>query len=262
MVKRKGIYYLMYSSGALHDGTYCVRYATSKTPLGPFTTPADNKVLSSNAEQTTKGPGHHSVLKFKDQYYIVYHQHNQPHEGAKGVFRQTCADKLVFAADGTIQKVEPTQTGVGPLQAVEKQGRDIARGKYATASSVRGASYAAEYALDHNFASKWCAATNTYPQTLTVDLDGKHTIGRVETSFEYPTLSYTYRIETSLDGKQWTKYADHTAGFGKAVSPCRDIGKVEAAFVRITITGCQRPENWAGVYSLRVMEAAEPLRVE
>jgi len=254
MVKRNGTYYLMYSSGALHDGSYCVRYAIGKTPLGPFTTPADNKILSSNTEQTTKGPGHHSVLKFKDDYYIVYHQHNQPHEGGAGVFRQTCADKLEFNADGTIRKVIPTQTGVEALQPLMKQGKDSARGKYATATSVRGACYAPEYALDHNFASKWCAATNTYPQTLTVDLDGMHTINRIETSFEYPTLSYMYRIETSLDGKRWTKYADHTAGFGKAVSPCRDIGKAQAAYVRITITGCQRAENGAGIYSFRVME--------
>lgn len=54
----------------------------------------NNVVLKSNEDLTTKGPGHNSVLKFKNDYYIVYHQHNQPHEGAKGVFRQTCADRM------------------------------------------------------------------------------------------------------------------------------------------------------------------------
>jgi hypothetical protein len=86
MIKRGGTYYLLYSSGALHDGSYSVHYAMGKQPFGPFTTPADNVVLRLNKDLTTTGPGHNSVLKFKDQYYIVYHQHNQPHEDAGGVF--------------------------------------------------------------------------------------------------------------------------------------------------------------------------------
>ncbi|MFC1601236.1 family 43 glycosylhydrolase [Candidatus Sumerlaeota bacterium] len=252
MIKRNGTYYFMYSSGALHDGSYSVRYAMSKTPFGPFTMPPENKILSSNAELTTKGPGHHSVLKFKDEYYIVYHQHNQPHVGAKGVFRQTCADKLEFNADGTLKKVVPTQTGPGALRPLVEQGTDVARGRYASATSVEGAGYAAEYALDHNFASKWRAATSDYPQTLTVELGGAQKISRIVTSFEYPTLSYKYRLETSPDGKTWSKYVDRTAEFSRAVSPRRDAGEATAAFVRVTITGCQRPENAAGIYSLRV----------
>jgi hypothetical protein len=252
MIKRNGTYYLLYSSGALHDGTYSVHYATAKSPLGPFSMPQNNVVLKSNAEQTTQGPGHNSVLKFRDQYYIVYHQHNQPHEGAKGVFRQTCADRLEFAEDGSIKPVVPTQTGVGALQPLAAQGEDVARGKYAVASSVKDARYVGEYALDHNFASLWKAADNTYPQTLTVDLGGTFDIGRIETSWEYPTLSYKYVIETSIDGKAWSTYADRAAEFPVAVSPVKDIHAAKAAFVRIRVDGCQRPENGAGIYSFRV----------
>jgi len=254
MIKRNGVYYLLYSSGALHDGSYSVHYAMAEHPFGPFTMPQDNVLLRSNAEQTTKGPGHNSVLKFKDRYYIVYHQHNQPHEDAKGVFRQTCADRLEFNEDGTLKPVVPTQTGVGPLLPTPAPSRDVVRGKYARASSVRNGFYCAEYALDHNFASKWQAADNTYPQTLTVDLNGTWDIARVETSFEYPTLSYTYKIETSLDGRTWTVFVDKTESFPVAVSPHRDVRQARAAWVRITITGCQRPENPAGIYAFKVFE--------
>jgi len=260
MVKDHGTYYLLYSSGALHDGTYCVRYAMAKHPFGPFTTPPNHTILQSNADQTTRGPGHNSVLKFKDRHYIVYHQHNQPHEGAKGVFRQTCADKLEFNVDGTIKPVVPTQTGVGPLQPLVNQGEDLARGKYAHATSVRDASHVPEHALDHNNASLWRAAGNAYPQSLTVDLGGPHEIGRVETSFEYPTLSYTYLIETSADGRQWSVFADKSAGFAPAVSPHRDQGSARAAYVRITILGCQRPENGAGIYEFRIVSAKTAIK--
>lgn len=33
-MKRKGIYYFMYSSGSCHDHTYRVQYATSDKPMG------------------------------------------------------------------------------------------------------------------------------------------------------------------------------------------------------------------------------------
>ncbi len=189
--------------------------------------------------------------------YIVYHQHNQPHEDAGGVFRQACADRLEFNADGTIKEVVPTQTGVGALLPLAEPGEDLAFGKYARATSVRNGFYSPEYALDRNNASKWCAATNAaYPQTLTVDLDGTFDIGRVETSFEYPTLAYQYAIETSIDGKTWTMFADRTGATPPAVSPHRDSGTAKAAFVRITVTGCERPENAAGIYSFKVFRAA------
>jgi hypothetical protein len=117
---------------------------------------------------------------------------------------------------------------------------------------VRSGAYAPELALDHNNASLWRAATNVYPQTLTVNLDGTFEVSRIQTSFEYPTLAYKYSIETSLDGKVWTLFVDKTAAFPAAVSPHKDFAKARAAFVRITLTGCERPENGAGVYSFEV----------
>ena len=75
--KRNGIYYLTYSSGSCHDNTYRVQYATSKTgPMGPFTFADNNPILATNADETIHGPGHHSILKEGDDYYIVYHRHN------------------------------------------------------------------------------------------------------------------------------------------------------------------------------------------
>ena len=117
---------------------------------------------------------------------------------------------------------------------------------------MKGAAYVPEYAFDQNNASKWRAAGNSYPQTLTVDLQGAHDLSRIETSFEYTTLAYKYRIETSLDGKTWETYVDKTAAFPVAVSPHRDVKDARAAFVRMVIAGCERPENGAGIYEFKV----------
>ena len=74
----------------------------------------------------------------------------------------------------------------------------------------------------------------------------------MQPSFEYPTVAYKYAIETSLDGKAWTSYVDKTSAFPVTVSPHKDSGKAKAAFVRITLSGCERPENGAGIHSFEV----------
>ena len=58
------------------------------------------------------GPGHHSILQEGDNYYIVYHRHDNPHSN-RGFHRQVCIDKLEFNADGSIAPIEGTHSGVG-----------------------------------------------------------------------------------------------------------------------------------------------------
>ncbi len=256
MLKHDGKYYLLYSSGVLHDGTYSVHYSVADDPMGPFITPENNVILQSNAEETTLGPGHNSILEYDGQYYIVYHQHNQPHVDGGLVFRQTCADVLEFNADGTIKPVVPTQTGIGALKSYVDQGNDLARGKYAVATSEKAAYNTACYALDANNASKWKASDNTFPQSLTVDLEKDCNIQRIETSFEYPTLSYKYKIETSRDNQTWETYADKSSEFPEVSSPQKDFKDAEARYVRITIYGCEKPDNSAGIYSFKVYGTA------
>ena len=39
--------------------------------MGPFTFADNNPILATNADETIHGPGHHSILKEGDDYYIV-----------------------------------------------------------------------------------------------------------------------------------------------------------------------------------------------
>ncbi len=74
LLKRNNIYYMMYSNGGWYNDSYNVRYATSSSPVGPWT--YRKQVLSSAGGWN--GPGHHSVLKMPgcDEYYIIYHRRN------------------------------------------------------------------------------------------------------------------------------------------------------------------------------------------
>jgi hypothetical protein len=108
MVKRKGIYYMMYSNGAWYNDTYNVQYSTSNSPMGPWT--YRGTVLSSNIED--KGPGHHGVLKIGncDEYYIIYHRYENGTSGD----RKIAIDRMYFNSSDLIEPVNMTNYGVAP----------------------------------------------------------------------------------------------------------------------------------------------------
>ncbi len=109
MLKRKGKYYFMWSEGGWTGPNYCVAYAISDSPFGPFE--RKGKILQRD-ENVARGAGHHSVIQVpgKDEYYIIYHR--RPLSETDGNSRETCIDKLIFNSDGTIRPVKMTFEGV------------------------------------------------------------------------------------------------------------------------------------------------------
>jgi len=104
MVKRNNLYYLMYSYGKAIDASYQIWYSTGKTPFGPWTEGKNNPILSTSADSTIVGPGHHTVFKQNEQYYILYHRiHPQKKEY---VLRELCLDSLNFDREGNILKIK------------------------------------------------------------------------------------------------------------------------------------------------------------
>ena len=73
MLKRGGKYYFMWSEGGWTGPDYCVAYAISDNPFGPFK--RIGKILEQDAS-VARGAGHHSVIQVpgRDEYYIVYHR--------------------------------------------------------------------------------------------------------------------------------------------------------------------------------------------
>ena len=109
MLKRKGKYYFMWSEGGWTGPNYCVAYAVSDSPFGPF---EHKGVILKRDENVARGAGHHSVIQVpgKDEYYIIYHR--RPLTETDGNSRETCIDKLIFNSDGTIRPVKMTFEGV------------------------------------------------------------------------------------------------------------------------------------------------------
>lgn len=101
MLCRDGKYYFMWSEGGYWTDDYCVAYAVADTPFGPFERKAT--ILKSDYVHGT-GPGHHSVVKHGDDYYIIYHRH--PIGYSDGSDRVVCIDKLEFDENGDILPVK------------------------------------------------------------------------------------------------------------------------------------------------------------
>jgi len=254
--KRNGIYYFTYSSGSCHDHTYRVQYAVSKTsPMGPYEFADNNPILETNSDSTIHGPGHHSILREGDDYYIVYHRHNIP-QSTRGFHRQVAADRLTFDAQGRINKVEAGHKGVGSLQRPQSEARNLLRNKGVkiTASSWYNDYFKPEYAADDNNATLWRATglpEAGQEEWLVADLGKKYTVKSVHTQFEHATSFYRYVYHTSRDGSNWTLFADRTDNT-IAASPMIDVGNCEAQFIRLTFKGNEKNGFLPAVWNIKV----------
>jgi hypothetical protein len=112
LFERKGIYYLTYPH--VENKTERLEYATSTSPLGPFTV----KGVIMDESPTGCWTNHHSLLQFKNQWYLFYHHNDLSPKFDKN--RSVRIDSLSFAADGSIRKVKPTLRGVGLTDARQK----------------------------------------------------------------------------------------------------------------------------------------------
>ncbi|RYX82016.1 glycosyl hydrolase family 43 [bacterium] len=98
--KRNGIYYLSYADNNDKDGKHNqMRYATSKSPLGPW----EHKGVY--MDPTDSFTNHGSIVQFKGQWYSFYHNSSLSHHDWE---RSVCVDKLEYDADGNIKKVVQT----------------------------------------------------------------------------------------------------------------------------------------------------------
>jgi len=252
--KRKGIYYLTYSSGYCEDGTYRVQYAMATDPMGPFKYATENPILATNADGTVHGPGHQSVLQQGDDFYLIYHRHNNPHNDG-GYHRQVAADKIVFDEKGNILKLVPTHEGVGYLAKNVNPHENLALGKTVTASSVYDQDFKAEYAVDDNNGTLWKPKNNIGPSWLRIDLGKVHNVRSVHIQFEYATWYYQYKIEYSLDGKTWKLYADRSRNTQHG-SPMIDFGNVKARYLRTTVLQTEYPGLNKAIWNVKVFDDA------
>lgn len=129
MFERNGIYYLTYPH--VENKIERLEYAVGDNPLGPFKVTG----VIMNESPTGCWTNHHSIIQFKDQWYLFYHHNDLSPKFDKN--RSIRVDSLFFNEDGTIQQVIPTLRGVGVIPG----SRQIEVDRY-SAKSDKGASIA------------------------------------------------------------------------------------------------------------------------
>ncbi|WP_321321585.1 family 43 glycosylhydrolase [Labilibaculum sp.] len=265
LLKHNGKYILMYSSGDCRLSSYAVHYSYSDSPVGPFHYGDNSPILKTNQDGSIDSPGHHSVLKDGDDYYILYHRHDNPHSTG-GEFRQVCADRLDFLNDSTILPVIPTHKGIGYLRKNQIPEKDLAFKAKTTATSYYHLEspatkytnspvdykYLPEYATDNNNGTMWKAASSTYPQSLVVDLGKKVKVARVMTQFEYSTFYYQYRIECSSDSINWSLFSDRTNNRQSGSPMIDDNNALNTRYVKLTVTAAEKGGLFPAIWNLKV----------
>ena len=118
-----GNYYLTYPY--VRNNTEVLGYAMSKNPMGPY----EYKGLIMPEHENGCWTNHHSIINYKGQWYLFYHQNAFSPKDDKR--RSVQIDRLHFNPDGTIQEVKKTMRGVGINQATEK----IEIDRYSSASN-------------------------------------------------------------------------------------------------------------------------------
>jgi hypothetical protein len=89
-------------------------YATSQSPLGPFT--KRGIIIDNMGCDPETWNNHGSIAEFDGRWYVFYHRSSQ----ASNFNRRACVEPIDFNADGGINEVEMTTQGVsGPLPATQ-----------------------------------------------------------------------------------------------------------------------------------------------
>ncbi len=108
LVKRNGIYYLLYAHLGRADMPTCIGYATSRSPMGPYQ--YGGVIIDNDHCDPGVWNNHGSIVEFNGQWYVFYHRstHNSK------MMRKACVEPIFFNEDGSIDEVEMTSQGAAP----------------------------------------------------------------------------------------------------------------------------------------------------
>lgn len=121
MIKRNGIYYMIYAHNGRHGHPTCIGYSTSKSPMGPYT--YGGIIIDNYGCDPGNHNNHGSIAEFKGQWYVFYHRSTH---GSK-MMRKACIEPITFLKDGSIPEVQMTTQGAGkPLNAFLEIGAERA----------------------------------------------------------------------------------------------------------------------------------------
>lgn len=111
--KRNGIYYLSYSTNGDNGGSITIDYLTSKHPMKGF---KHQGTMLKNPWDNRGNNNHQSLVKWKGQWYVFYHNRGVAAERGAGTFERSInVDLMAFDGD-KIALAKDTREGVPAIQ--------------------------------------------------------------------------------------------------------------------------------------------------
>ncbi|MDQ2752531.1 MAG: family 43 glycosylhydrolase [Bacteroidota bacterium] len=251
MVKKNGVYYFSYSWGKTWDQTYQVRYSTGPTPFGPWTEGMMRPILGTDEkDDIIKSTGHHTILRFNDKYYIVYHRFNTlDRYPISQKLRQVAVDELKFNPDGSIKKVVTTNKGVGFLKDASNKINLAFNCTVTSSSALDSVVTAAKNAVDENNATPWIGG-NYAQEWIMLDLGAVKAFNEIQVFPEFPIKAYQYKVEISDDNKTW-RLADDQWENKKIGSPMITYSKFYARYIRVTMRN-EKDNPRPGIWEVKI----------
>jgi len=117
LYKRNNLYYMVYAG--MGSGSENIAYATSTSPTGPWT--SRGVIMPTQGNSFTNHP---AVCDYMGNSYFFYHNAALP--GGGSYKRSVCAEPLKYNADGTIQSMTMTTTGLPQVGSLNPYGQNEA----------------------------------------------------------------------------------------------------------------------------------------
>jgi beta-xylosidase len=105
MIKRDGLYYVVFADLSRAGRPTCLGYATSKSPTGPYT--YRGVIIDNDGCNPGNWNNHGSIAEFGGQWYVFYHRSTY----GDVTMRKACVEPIRFLEDGSIPEVEMTTQG-------------------------------------------------------------------------------------------------------------------------------------------------------
>jgi xylan 1,4-beta-xylosidase len=267
MTKHKGKYYLQYSSPGTEWKTYSVGVYTSKSPLEGFVTAPRNPMLVHH-NGLINGTGHHTVVEGPGgqlwAFYTILFRNWSTFDRRIGM------DPVNFDAQGNMYVDGPSEEPRSVLApATPSQSIAVSINRYTYAASSAAPGRDPQYAFDNNVRTWWEPVESDTKPWLILDLGSRnaedpnqefmidssrvlfdaaphraggeiHVDGHDRHWFGQPPgtpTPYKYRLEASLDGKQFWTVVDRTANDHAATIGFDEFKPVRCRYVRLTVTG-------------------------
>ncbi len=264
LIKRNGKYFLQYASPGTQYDPYGDGLYVADSPLGPYTH-MEYSPMSVRPGGWMTGAGHGDT--FQDKWGNYWHVATTVISQRHNFERRIAFFPVIFTKKGHMYALTefadyPFEIPSGKTDflknPVHRSWVDLSIGKKAEVSSEIE-EHPSDAVADRTIKTWWSAQTGNKGEYMCMDLGKVYKVGAVQANFadegfpldygDLPDTRYSYTVEVSTDGDQWT-VMDRKDGISNPHTLSVLSSPIDARYVKVTNQG-ELPGNFSS-FGLRV----------